>query len=565
MSSAETLPIGSVSTSPMLAEQAELSALIEQRLGLVANAHDLRKAMQWLRVRARAQARSVPQLMDELRQQDSDHSQAWGELIANVTNGESYFFRDEGQISLLENHLLPDLIERQRAHKVLRIWSAGCSRGEEIYSIAMLLREQLPDANQWRLELHGSDINPNVLNTAREGLYNEWSFRRTSDNWRQRYFHPVGRQWRINEEVRRMVRFHTFNLADTPKTEQSLWLHHMDLILCRNVIIYFKRSHIPQVLDTFANALAPDGLLMTGHAELLGYAHKALEPRLHPGSLVFQKINPIHANPLILVPLPSAPLKPAAQVRSPSRPPHMPSATTPRAAPNSAAPTPARPLRPTPTVTASVQSSVKASITPSAASRAVTAASAQTTSLHQATQQFMAGHYREALVIAQGLGAATPMERAQVDQLMAQCHVNLGDYAAAITMAKQALQGDEFSPSLHYLSAHIFELAGDVDQAIAMLERAIYLDSDFVAAYVDLAALLDNAERKARALQLRQSALMLLRRRPPNEAVTPYEHVSAQELIHDIEALLAQGSRPKPVQTASSGSTWRASPSHTVK
>ena len=157
--------------------------------------------------------------------------------IALLTNGETYFFRDHGQFDLLRLRLLPELIERRRDAKTLRLWSAGCSSGEEAYSLAMLLDMLLPKRDGWNILILGSDIDEAALAKARRGHYGQWSFRMAPPALKQRYFQRKGDEWMLDERIRSMVTFRTSNLIG--ETFPSAELRDMDLILCRNVFIYF--------------------------------------------------------------------------------------------------------------------------------------------------------------------------------------------------------------------------------------------------------------------------------------------------------------------------------------
>ena len=131
-----------------------------------------------------------------------DSQKEWEELVLELTNNESYFFRDQGQFKLLEEHILPELIKRKKITKSLRICSAGYSTGPEPYSLAILLKELIPDIQTWNLLILGVDINHEVLEVARKGVYSPWSFRRVAPEIKEKYFTKKGEQYQINNDIR---------------------------------------------------------------------------------------------------------------------------------------------------------------------------------------------------------------------------------------------------------------------------------------------------------------------------------------------------------------------------
>jgi chemotaxis protein methyltransferase CheR len=223
----------------------------------------------------------------------------WAELILDFTNLESYFFRDKELFNLLRNTLLPELIQRQQYNKTLRICSAGCSTGEEPYSLAILLKELIPDLNRWNLMILGVDINSSALEKAKAGIYRPWSFRNVDTEIKQRYFRLINNQYHIDSQIKEMLTFQTLNLVKDPFTRPKSELRDMDLILCRNVFIYFEPSAIANVLNKFNQALQPLGYLIAGHAELHGQNLSQFQTKVFPEALIYQR----HANNIVDLPL----------------------------------------------------------------------------------------------------------------------------------------------------------------------------------------------------------------------------------------------------------------------
>ncbi|HEY6000791.1 MAG TPA: protein-glutamate O-methyltransferase CheR, partial [bacterium] len=189
-------------------------------------------------------------------------------LVSRLTVGETYFFRNRGQFDLLRERLLPDLIRARRdGWRRLRLWSAGCSSGEEPYSLAMVLLELLPDIADWDVHLLATDINEEALAAARAGRYRAWSFRDVEERYRQRFFTAEGGVWRIRPEVQRLVTFRPLNLADDAFPSPATGTDSLDLILCRNVMIYFRPELCREITRRFHACLEERGALIVGHSE----------------------------------------------------------------------------------------------------------------------------------------------------------------------------------------------------------------------------------------------------------------------------------------------------------
>lgn len=202
-----------------------------------------------------------------------------------VTTNETYFFREPAQLTAFTEEIVPDILARKTVKKV-RIWSAGCSSGEEPYSIAMLLQEA-GLFQQAAFEIFASDINQQVLAKARRGQYRESAFRATDAAVRDRYFaREADGSWRISDEIRNRVSFGRLNLYDEARV--SL-LGHLDIIFCRNVIIYFDDGSKRHVVTNFYNRLVDDGYLLLGHSESLISLSSQFKLRHLKNDMVYQK------------------------------------------------------------------------------------------------------------------------------------------------------------------------------------------------------------------------------------------------------------------------------------
>jgi chemotaxis protein methyltransferase CheR len=209
------------------------------------------------------------------------------EVIDQLTTNETYFFREDFQLRTFVEDILPEIRKRkeQEGKQTLRIWSAGCSSGEEPYTIAMLLLDQ-PWLKSWRVEVIGTDISQRVLHMAREGLYGEASFRNTESHQKKRFFIEHGGKLRVKDDVRNLVTISHLNLFDTPRIAL---LGKMDAIFCRNVIIYFDQAGKRSVIENFFQRLVPEGFLLLGHSESLINLSTAFQLRHFKHDMVYQK------------------------------------------------------------------------------------------------------------------------------------------------------------------------------------------------------------------------------------------------------------------------------------
>ena len=264
--------------------------LIVQRTGLKIRENDRENFRTVLLERVKFTGLNSPEEYYHLLIKNTTQSyQEWNGLTAKITNTESFFFRDKGQFRLLKNHIFPELISRKSKTKTIRVCSAGCSTGEEPYSIAMLLSDLIPDIMEWDLTVLGIDINIAAIEKARAGVYRPWSFRGIDKNIQRRFFEQVNQQYCVSDDIKKMVSFQSGNLLDSSLSDPFSNIKDVDLILCRNVFIYFSNSAIKTVLEKFYDALAPMGYLLVGHAELYSQNTNKFSIKMYEESIAYQR------------------------------------------------------------------------------------------------------------------------------------------------------------------------------------------------------------------------------------------------------------------------------------
>jgi chemotaxis protein methyltransferase CheR len=428
----------------------------------------------------------------------------WAHIFTGLTNNETYFFRDAGQMALLSERILPDLIRRNAGTRSLRLWSAGCSTGEEPYSLAILIDELLPDRKGWDVRILGTDLSEEALAKARRAVYGPWSFRATSEARRKAYFEmrlpttePRGfgmrpappasgeRLFTLAPRIRDAVTLQPGNLASDAFPSLSSGIHDMDLILCRNVFIYFGREAVASVLEKFARSLRPEGFLLTGHAELQVPLPRELQTRNFPQTIIYQR-----ATGTSQPPTPAAPL-----TRSNPAPATAGASTWKFETP---APSPAPIAPPAPTVPP-----------------APTAPIAPTVPVHASAQPERAGH--------------SLLEQAQAA-------ADAGRYDVARELCRGAINENALSAAPHQLLASIALEMGDHETAKAAWKKAIYLAPGLVWPYIELDALYRREGDAARARTMRRAALQVLESLPPQSAVptsTP-EHPAPADITNTV-------------------------------
>jgi chemotaxis protein methyltransferase CheR len=182
-----------------------------------------------------------------------------------MTTNESFFFRDTWPFDSFRKFMLPELLKARASKRLIRIWSAACSSGQEPYSLAMILAEEKAKLAGWRVEIVATDLSTEILDKAREGVYSHFEVQRGLPiAYLAKYFKGVGDRWQIDEALRRSIDFRIFNLLDTPAP-----LGVFDVIFCRNVLIYFDQPTKSAVLGRMARQMSPDGFLLLGGAETI--------------------------------------------------------------------------------------------------------------------------------------------------------------------------------------------------------------------------------------------------------------------------------------------------------
>ncbi len=238
-------------------------------------------------------------------------------LISQLTIGETYFFRDEAQFAAIRDIILPDILERNRLSRQLRIWSAGCATGAEPYSLAILLARELADKiDGWQVAIYATDLNRSYLTQAAEGKFQAWALRSTSDEVKRQCFSNAGLIWTIHPRYKQWVSFHYMNLAGSEFSTPLAAGSYFDLILCRNVMIYFAPEVTRRLIGHFHQSLEDEGWLVVGASECDLENYKAFRTVNATGASLYQK----KALPGGWMEVAAEPPRPLAAPRPPAEP-----------------------------------------------------------------------------------------------------------------------------------------------------------------------------------------------------------------------------------------------------
>ncbi|MEG4999118.1 CheR family methyltransferase [Microcoleus sp. B4-D4] len=536
--------------------------LIAAHTGLEIRPQDRSALAQKLLTRMKAVKIGLPDNYYQMLAAPSLESQnEWDKLALLLTTNESYFMRDKGQLSLLEKVIFPELIDRQlKLHDqlgikpTLRIWSAGCSTGEEPYSLVFILKNLISDLEKWNILVLGTDINQEVIEKAQRGIYSPWSFRLVDPNLQARYFDRRKTEWVIDRTLRQFVSFSNLNLVTDNFPNIYTDINNMDLILCRNVFVYFEDKYISQVLKKFAKTLRPGGYLMTGHAEVYNHVMKEFQPKIFPESVVYQAKNVLGDEPGKIESLitPASQVKSAsgesgkgAKVGSDSRQ-LLPAKTVPASFANgnftdigslSTADTPLQKILPSRYVEEHCAGKDGALLNYN-----LTQKTPQQTYLmliKEAKQCFRNKDYTEAIDRAKK-ALSLQCQTFDADYLLAQIYANLGNYSQAIEHCKQASKVDSMSVFPYCLQAHIAEEQGDLETAKIILRKIIYLCPSFVSAYLELGNIYIQEGKLNIAIKMYNSSCEILKKLPPNTPIEQQGKMTASQVLMDVQKKLVK-------------------------
>lgn len=434
-------------------------------------------------------------------------------LAGNLTIGETYFFRDKKFYEALEETILPDLINSRRKNDYyLRVWCAGCATGEEPYSISILLHKLLPDINQWKITLLATDINPHFLRKMEAGIYNEWSFRDVPDSIIQKYFvktpnshYKSEGSFRILDHIKKIVTPAYLNLAEDCYPSLLNNTNAMDIIICRNVLMYFTPGNSKKVVQCFYRSLIENGWLIVSPSETSQIQFNQYSMVNLHNEIFYQK----DSHSKVSDALPEVSLLNYHDVYE----------QIPETLPE---------LEASFLTTEEIPQPIN---TPGKIHRT------QSVTYQEVQTLFERGEYIEA--------KKSLMQYFQdnyndpdAHSLLARIHANEGNLREAFAWCGKAVSLDRMNPSHHYLMASILQEQNKFEGAITSIKRALYLDPNFVPGYFTLGNIYAKLGSVKESKKNFNNALQLLRKYQPDEVFKEADGMTAKRLIEIIHSTL---------------------------
>jgi chemotaxis protein methyltransferase CheR len=420
------------------------------------------------------------------------------QIASKLTVGETYFFREPQSFAAVRDFVVPQIVaaRRGRVPPQIRVWSAGCCTGEEAYSLAIFLGRDCPELIGWRISIIGTDINPHYLQKARAGIYRGWSFRNAPPWLKSAYFSELGNdRFELCDAIKRRVTFEHLNLADDVLPSLHTGTHGIDLIFCRNVLMYFSPDPVRRAIDGFHRSLVENGCLVVGVCETSPALAPGFSSRSLPGVTIYQKITRTESagttrsmgKAEAALPVEDSPWLTPMDVTQPKLPP---------------------------------EASPAGSYSPLA-------------------------HAQTLIDSGDLAGAVTSLERALVQTplnvdvatLLARTYASQRDLPKALRSIDRAIGADRLRAPLHYLRGTILQESGELEPAAASFEKALYLDPDFVLAHIAAAELDRAASRSEKSRRHLAHALRVLRRRGRDEVLADAEGLTVGRLIAIIQAM----------------------------
>ena len=432
-----------------------------------------------------------------------DSRQEMQKLLQLLTVGETYFFRYRPHFEVLTRLIRKETVSGD--DRALRIWSAGCSTGEEPYSIAMCIMDALPDWRSRGVTLLATDINRRSLKKAAEGVYRPWAMRAMDQQHIRRYFEKTGESYRIKDEVKEAVQFFPLNLKSSTYPLPAKKLADLDAVFCRNVLIYFGVEDSRSIIDKIAETLKPGGYLFLGHSETLSYLSTQFERHSFAGGFYYRK---------------KGGAVPATVVRE---------RKTAREQKKSIAV-----VKPPPPVVAPAE------------------AEPQPETLFLAAQaHFDKEEYKAASQILDELLKVQP-EHVGALVLHSFIMANSGRFEEAFSLCEKALALDDLRADAYLLKGLILELAGHEERAVVEYRKAILLDMKFLMPHYYLGRLLLRVGKEREGMRELRTCLRFLDRPSVEDTISYGGGMTRGLLLQQLRKELAARS-----ETSSTGSGAR--------
>ncbi|MEI6314029.1 MAG: CheR family methyltransferase [Syntrophus sp. (in: bacteria)] len=478
-----------------------------------------------------AKCKDIYSYYSHLMAADTD-SELWDYIVKKLTIGESYFFRHLEQINALRRNILPDLIARHWTDRTLYLWSAGCATGEEPYTVAILLRELLPDVERWKIVILATDINRQALARAAAGHYREWSLRDTEPQTREKYFAKKGDAYTLDPAIRQMVTFAYLNLAEDKYPSTLNHTSHLDLIMCRNVTIYLPQPVIQDIADRFHKCLSPGGWLMVAPSESHLEIYSKFQMLVFYGSVVYQRMGKLPASTsrhdVDQGRMEQQETTSSFSLPRPSRTTRFPLTPQEQSTDH---------LTPTAPLAFAVPTAVSVPVVPAGAgSKHEKLAKKQGPNLYEQGDAHMKERrYDDARRCFLEHLAEKPDSILTLYRL-ASLEANVGRLDEARKWAEEALQRDPMNSKLHYAMGIIHQAQGKAEEAMGWFKKTIYLDPDFVLAHFSVSHIYERTGKHKEAERHRSLAARLACQLSTDILLPGSDDLTAGQLLGMVQA-----------------------------
>lgn len=403
------------------------------------------------------------------------------QLVKHLTIAETYFFRDHALWDHFECSLIPELKRRLALGRSITIWSSSCCTGEEPYTVALLLKENFSEAQLAKITIVGTDINEHYLERARLGIYSEYSLRTIPASMREKYFKVKSEhRFELEGKIRDLVDFHYLNLVDQPLLiSKGRALTSVDLIFCRNTLIYFDDTQIGKTLGNLAALLAPDGWCFLGPAETWKAPAELFSLDLFPGVISLRPIESVPAKP-----------SPSKFVPLPQLAPVLPQSFAP-------------------------------------------------SSLGQAETLYQSGFAAEALALLANNKNDSTQDVASL-KFLAKCHAYQGQFEQATDLIGKAIEADSLDAGLYYIQAMLQLEVNDLTASAGSLRQAIFLNPNLILAQYMLGCVCIKQKRYEQAKIYISNAQSILSRSEPQEILEESGGLTAGRLLEIMTTIVSE-------------------------
>ncbi|MFA6103750.1 MAG: CheR family methyltransferase [Victivallaceae bacterium] len=430
---------------------------------------------------------STQELIDNLIK--SNGTDGIDSLIEYFTVGETYFFRHKECFDVIKSDILPKLAEiaKNEGRSELNVWCAACSSGEEPYSLAMLLDNTALPLSGCQINIYASDINQDFLKRAAAGIYSEWSFRELPEAYLHKYLKPVGKNsYELEPRIRKKVKFFSHNLLSPEYPE--IPARKLDLIICRNVLIYFNKKQIHRIFNKFQSLLHDEGRLLTSPAEVAADPDCRLKPVNCSGVYFYGITRAVPEQSAAVHNNIQHSLERKAKVRQqPER--------RPKPIPRQSKPTP--------------------------------------------EEKPPEKHILPPELLKMAKDRKTKVSPEQAADMARYC-ADAGRLELALHWSNIAIDGDNLNPEMHYLQAQILRESGNIDAALRELKNVLFLNPDFIAGYFTSGMLQLKSGNPKEALRNLRNAAKLLSTMDDSLEVAGCEGVTVRNMRETIIKIISQ-------------------------